>query len=65
MPEEQEQFYVQFDKQGPIEAKLAQEAQEMAAEELIASVEEISDKPNPVESLMQLGFSINVSTRRG
>ena len=57
------EYYVQFDKQGPVEAKNPQEAQEKAARQLIVDVRRLLDASDPVEDLAKLGFSIRVSIR--
>ena len=63
MPEEQEQFYVQFDKQGAVDVQSADEAQKKASQELIAAVKKASDEANPVEALIGAGFSVSVRWR--
>ena len=56
-------YYVQFDKQGPVDAKSAEEAQKKASEALIASVKRASDEGDPVEALVKAGFSVSVRCR--
>ena len=56
-------FYVQFDKQGPVDAKSAEDAQKKASERLITAVRKAGDQPDPVEALVSAGFSVNVSWR--
>ena len=54
-------YYVQFDKQGPVDATSAEEAQKKASEELIAAAIKVSDGANPVEALISAGFKVIVS----
>ena len=56
-------YYVQFDKQGQVDAGSADEAQKKASEELIAAVVKASDGANPVEDLIKAGFSVSVRSR--
>ena len=56
-------YYVQFDKQGPVDAQSADEAQKKGSEELIAAVKKASDQANPVEALISAGFSVSVRWR--
>ena len=56
-------YYVQFDKQGPVDTGSADEAQKKASEELIAAVKMASDEANPVEALIKAGFSVSVRWR--
>ena len=56
-------YYVQFDKQGSVDAGSADEAQKKASEELIAAVTKASDEANPVEALIKAGFSVSVRWR--
>ncbi len=56
-------YYVQFDKQGPVDAKSVEEAQKKASEALIAAVKKASDEGNPVEALVTAGFSVSVRWR--
>ena len=56
-------YYVQFDKQGDVDAKSVEEAQKKASEELIEAVKKASDQANPVEALIGAGFSVNVRWR--
>lgn len=56
-------YYVQFDKQGEVDAESADAAQKKASEELIAAVKKASDAANPVEALISAGFSVSVRWR--
>ncbi len=56
-------YYVQFDKQGSVDAGSAEEAQKKASEELIAAVAKVSDEANPIEALLKAGFSVSVRWR--
>ena len=56
-------YYVQFDRQGPVDANSAEEAQKKASEEFIAAVKKASDEANPVEALIKAGFSVSVRWR--
>ncbi len=56
-------YYVQFDKQGPVDAKSAEDAQKKASERLIDAVKKASDEPNPVEALIAAGFKVGVRWR--
>ena len=56
-------YYVQFDRQEPVDADSAEEAQKRASEELIAAVTKASGQPDPVEALLSSGFSVGVSLR--
>ncbi len=56
-------YYVQFDKQGPVEANSVEYAQKKACEELIAAVRKASDEHDPLEALLRAGFSVSVRIR--
>ena len=56
-------YYVQFDKQGAVDAQSDDEARKKASEELIAAVKKASDEANPVEALLRAGFSVSVRLR--
>ena len=56
-------YYVQFDKQGPVDANSAEEAQKKASEELIDQVMKARRQDNPVEALIGIGFSVSVRWR--
>lgn len=55
-------YRVHFNTQPIVDANSWQEAQVRAAKELIEAVSKC-DLSKPVESLMELGFSVSISTR--
>ena len=57
------EYFVQFDKQGPVDAKSAKDAQRKASEALIAAVKAASAEAHPVEALIKAGFKVIVSLR--
>ena len=57
------EFYVQFDRQGPIEAHSDEEAREKATDELIDAVVKAGSKVARVEALQEAGFRIISSIR--
>ena len=59
MPGPLREFYVQFDRQGPVEAHSDEEAREKAALELVNVVAKAGSEPHLVEGLQKAGFSIN------
>ena len=56
-------YYIQIDRQGPVDAKSLEEAQKKGVEDLLAAAKRAANKTDPVEALMLEGFSISVRWR--
>ena len=56
-------YYVQFDKQGPVNAGSYDKAAWKATKNLIEAIQTLSGDDNPVEELPRIGFKVVVSVR--
>ena len=56
-------YYVQFDKQGPVDAETDDYAALKASEELIREIKALSTDEYATEALMRIGFKVIVSKR--